>query len=171
MSSRDYMKVYLAIWQDDDFRALPPLAQHLYFVIATNHLSYCGVGDWRPNRLLPLAQGWTMTDLDAAAACLEDQRLFIIDRDTEEVLVRSFMRHDGVMSHNKLSVSAAKAFADVASNTLRGVIVHEMNRLQTENPDWKEWANKTVQGVLKRNSLDPFSEAFREALASRLGLG
>ena len=168
MSSRDYMKVYLAIWQDDDFRALPPLAQHLYFVIATNKLSYCGVGDWRPNRLLPLSQGWTMDELNAAAECLQEQRLFIIDEDTEEVLVRSFIRHDQVMIHPKLHVSAAKAFADVASNTLRGVIVHEMGRLRDENPDWKAWAHKTVQGVLKRNSSDPFKDGFRDDLSHQL---
>ena len=166
MSSRAFMKVNLSIWQDDDFRALPPLAQHLYFVVGTNKLSYCGVGDWRPKRLLPLSQGWTAEEIDVSARILQEQRLLIIDEDTEEVLVRSFIRHDGVMGHNKLCVSAANAFAEVASNTIRAVIVHELHRLKEENPEWTAWSKLAVQGVLKRNSIDPFSEEFADLLAT-----
>lgn len=167
--AREFAKIKSAIWQDDDFRQLPPSAQHLYFVILTDpDLSYCGVGDWRPRRMLPKSAGWSIDDLHAAGAALTERRLLIVDEDTEEVLVRSFLRHDGVMQHNKLCVSAALAFASVASNTLRGVIVHELRRLREEFPEWPTWERQQVQEVLKRNAIDPASAT---PLAPGVGAG
>lgn len=169
--AREYAKVKSAIWQDDDFRELPPIAQHLYFVILTDpELSYCGVADWRPRRMLPKSAGWTLDDLQTAGAILTEHRLLIVDEDTEEVLVRSFLRHDGVMQHNKLCVSASTAFAAVASNTLRGVIVHELQRLQNEFPEWPSWERQQVQEVLKRKALDPaLATPLAKPLAPGLG--
>jgi len=44
--AREFAKIKASIWQDDDFRALPVEAQHLYFVVLTDpDLSYCGVAD------------------------------------------------------------------------------------------------------------------------------
>lgn len=167
--AREFAKIKSAIWQDDDFRQLPPSAQHLYFVILTDpDLSYCGVGDWRPRRMLPKSAGWSIDDLHAAGAALTERRLLIVDEGTEEVLVRSFLRHDGVMQHNKLCVSAALAFASVASNTLRGVIVHELRRLREEFPEWPTWERQQVQEVLKRNAIDPASAT---PLAPGVGAG
>jgi len=154
--AREYAKVKSAIWQDDDFRSLPPLAQHLYFVILTDpDLSYCGVADWRPRRMAPKSATWSTDEIRQAGSVLTEHKLLIVDEETEEVLVRSFLRHDGVMQHNKLCVSAATAFASVASNTLRGVIVHELRRLQEEFPEWPSWERQQVQEVLKRNAVDP----------------
>lgn len=154
--AREFAKIKAAIWQDDDFRTLPPSAQHLYFVVLTDpELSYCGVADWRPKRMLPKSAGWDLGDLRNAGAILTEHRLLVVDEETEEVLVRSFLRHDGVMQHNKLCVSAAMAHAAVASNTLRGVVVHELLRLRDEFPDWPSWERQQVQEVLKRNAVDP----------------
>lgn len=167
--AREFAKVKAGIWQDDDFRALPYQAQHLYFVILTDpELSYCGVADWRPKRMLPKSAGWTLTELESAANILAEKRLLIIDEDTEEVLVRSFLRHDGVMAHNKLCVSAATAYAALASNTIRGVVVHELRRLEQEYSDWPAWGRTQVRDVLKRNPLDPFGPDFEHRLAPRL---
>lgn len=167
--AREYAKVKAGIWQDDDFRALPPHAQHLYFVILTDpKLSYCGVTDWRPKRLLPRSAGWEMQALEEAAAILVDRRLLIIDEDTEEVLVKSFLRHDGVMAHNKLCVSAMLAYGEVASNTIRGIIVHELNRLAEEFPAWPTWEREQVKEVLKRQPLDPWSEQLGNPLGHAL---
>lgn len=170
--AREWAKIKAGIWQDDDFRALPFHAQHLYFVILTDpELSYCGVADWRPRRILPKSAGWTLEALQDAAGILAEKRLLIIDEDTEEVLVRSFLRHDGVMAHNKLCVSATIAYGAVASNVLRGVIVHEMKRLEREYSQWPVWERPQVKDVVKRNPLDPFGPDFEPYLAPNLGAG
>lgn len=163
--AREFAKINAAIWQDDEWRDLPPMAQYLYFLILTDpDLSYCGVSDWRPNRIAPKASGLTVAAVQAAAVILTDARLLVIDEGTEEVLVRSFLRHDGVMAHNKLCVSAAMAYGAVASNAIRGVIVHELNRLKAEFPEWPCWRRQQVMEVLKRRALDP-------GLAPRFGAG
>ncbi|WP_333810774.1 hypothetical protein [Timonella senegalensis] len=170
--AREYAKVKAGIWQDDDFRALPIHAQHLYFVILTDpELSYCGVTDWRPKRILPRAAGWDMETLEAAAAILVDRRLLVVDVDTEEVLVKSFLRHDGVMMHNKLCVSAMNSYAAVASNLLRGVIVHELQRLSREFPEWPTWERVQVKDVLKRTPIDPRSPDLGNPFECALGAG
>lgn len=154
--AREFAKVKSGIWQDDDFRELPREAQHLYFVILTDpELSYCGVTDWRPRRIVPKATNWTLADVQDAGTILSERLLIVVDEDTEEVLVRSFLRHDGVMQHNKLCISAMTAFSAVASNDLRGVIVHELNRLAKEFPEWPSWERDQVREVLKRRTLDP----------------
>lgn len=147
-----------AIWQDADFRALPPLAQHLYFVLWTHPgLSYAGVADWRPARLAPMAGGWTRTDVEAAAACLEARLFIVVDQDTEECLVRSYVRFDGLMRQANLAVSFANAYAEVASNDIRRVIVRETQELQQLEPDIAAWKKDQVRGVLSQPAVDPRS--------------
>jgi len=154
--AREYAAVKVAIWQDDDFRDLAPAAQHLYFVLMTSaELSFCGVMDWRPKRLAPRAKGWTEDGVKTVAGELSAARLIVVDEQTEEVLVRSFLRHDGVMKHNKTCISAMMAFSEIASNTIRGVVVHELRRLEKEFPEWPAWGREQVREVLKRRAVAP----------------
>ncbi|MCU1680956.1 MAG: 57, gp57 [Amycolatopsis sp.] len=128
------------MWSDDDFRALTPAAQHAYMLIMTSPtLSYCGVADWRPRRIAALARGWTVEAVEAAAAELVAGRYLVIDEDTEECLVRSFVRNDGLMGRERMATAMAKAFALVASSRLRGVVVHELKRLRDDFPDLGGW--------------------------------
>lgn len=155
---RDRSFLNTAIWQDADFRALPPLAQHLYFVLWTHPgLSYAGVVDWRPARLAPMSGGWTRADVEAAAACLEARLFIVVDQDTEECLVRSYVRFDGLMRQANLAVSFANAYAEVASNNIRGVIVRETQKLRELEPDIAAWRKEQVLGVLSQPAVDPRS--------------
>lgn len=157
---RDRAVLNTAIWQDADFRALPVAAQHLYFVLWTHPgLSYAGVVDWRPGRLAAMAGAWTADDVEVAAACLEHRLFIVVDRGTEEALVRSFVRFDGLMKQANLGVSFANAYAAVASRDVRGVIVHEALKLQRYEPNLPSWNRPAVQGVLAQPSVDPRSRA------------
>lgn len=168
--AREFASINLAIWNDDDFRDLTPAAQHLYFVLLTEpSLSYCGVADWRPRKVAQRASGWPLGDLLDAALELASVRLVLFSDDTEEYLVRSFVRHDGVMSHPKLCVSAARAVAAIGSNALRQVVIGELRRLKSDRPDLPAWGRDEVAEVVKRKHLDgkaidPFSEPFSPGL-------
>lgn len=155
--ARDHARIDLEIWNDDDFRELSPRAQHLYFVLLTSPtLSYCGVCDWRPSRIIPLAGGWTRDGLEAAAEELAERLYIVVDEDTEEVLVRSFIRNDGLMKQPKMAVAMAKAFAGVASKSIRGVIAHELKRLHADQPDLNGWGEKwKAAELLSKDSLNP----------------
>lgn len=147
----------VSIWGDDDFLDLSPMAQWLYWHLMSHpDLSYCGVADWRPGRIVPKAAGLTIDVVESAADELCHGRYVIIDEGTEEVLVRSFVRSDGLLKQKNMGVAVAKAYASVASREIRGVIVHELKRLHGENRDWTSW--EALSGVLRKRSINPFAE-------------
>ncbi|WP_087484912.1 hypothetical protein [Brachybacterium massiliense] len=153
------------IWNDADHRQLTLEAQHLYYMLLTHPtLSYVGVVDWRPNRLTPFARGLTVQRIEAAAAELSAGLYVVIDEATEEVLIRSWVKHDGVLKQPRLAVSMANAYTRTASNELRGVIVHELRRQREAHPEYACWEDKRVTDVLSQPSisaeeLPPFAPA------------
>lgn len=168
--ARTHARINVELWQDEDFRGLPREAQHLYFILWTHPaLSYCGVVDWRPGRIAAYAENWTALDVLEAADCLQSRLFIVTDDDTEECLIRSWAKWDGLLKEAKMSVSWANAYAAVASNDLRGVIVHEARRLRTAHPDYVGWTKDQVLRVLDRPALDPASrtlprDLFRDGL-------
>src|SRR5687767_10235844 len=97
--ARTYARVKTDIWADDDFRALPVEAQHLYFVLLTsNSLNYFGVTDCRPVRIAAASGTWSPKAVAAAGCVLAEHLYLVIDEATEEVLIRSFVRNDGFMA-------------------------------------------------------------------------
>lgn len=157
---RTFSRVNVTIWQDEDWRDLPPAAQHLYLVLWTHpSLSYCGVVDWRPGKLGALAGGWTKDAVERAADCLEARLFLVIDQDTEECLIRSWAKHDGLLKEPRMAVSFANAYATVASRELQGVIVHEANRMHDTDPDLAGWAKPQVAAMLTKTAIDPRTRA------------
>jgi hypothetical protein len=158
--ARDYAHVRVSIWGDDDFRRLTPLAQHLYFVLFTSaQLNHCGVTDWRPPRIAPVAAGLTPAGVMESADELHSRLYVIPDEDTEEILVRSFIRHDELLKNPKMAIAMVRAYAGIASSTLRGVVVHEVRRLYQDFPEYTSWTSKisadALRELLDRPAIDP----------------
>lgn len=154
--ANDYARVVRSIWADDDFRALSHDAQWLYFHLLTSPaINYCGVTDWRPSRIAALTGNLTTDDVEAAAVELSGNLYVVIDRDSEECLVRSFVRHDGLMTSPNMAAAMAKAHAVTVSKALRGVVVHELKRLHDDDPDLRGWVRQEVKNLLRRVPLDP----------------
>ncbi|WP_029923947.1 hypothetical protein [Nocardia otitidiscaviarum] len=141
----------MSIWEDDDFLDLSPAAQHLYFVLATDpSMSYCGRVDWRPARLTTRAAGWSRAAIDTAATELEQGRFVLFDPDTEEALVRAFIRSDELLRNPKMGVSVVKAYGSVASRTLRAAVVTEVVRVHCEHPEYSSWSSQISGEPLAR---------------------
>ncbi|MCZ4557932.1 hypothetical protein O4215_20435 [Rhodococcus maanshanensis] len=160
MTVREHARLRLDIWGDDDFRALSVPAQHLYLTLLTEPtLNYAGVADWRPSRIASKAHGWTPAAVNTAGRELAERLFIVVDEATEEVLVRSFIKHDGLMKNPRMVVSMMTAYAGVASDALRGVIVHEVRKLHENQPDLSAWTS-TISGdrvtvFIRRRPLDP----------------
>lgn len=154
---REFANIKTTIWGDPTVRSLSLEHQGLYTQLWTHpDLSYAGVLDWRPGRnVAPLSAGSTAESIRALIPELEQKLFVIVDEDTEEILLRSYHRHDGLMKNPSLAVSSAKAYAAIGSNMLRGVIVHELTRLREESPEWKCWALAQVRDMLKHPAIDP----------------
>lgn len=153
---RDRANINTDIWNDDDFRSLSAGAQLLYFQLLTSAtLTYAGVADWRPNRLAALASKQTPKTVREAGKELSDGLYIVTDEDTEEVLVRSFMKHDGLLHKPNVAKAMVKAYNQVFSLTLKGVIVHELKRLHERFPEWKAFEVREVTDLLRNSSIDP----------------
>ena len=145
--ARQYALVQVAIWQDEDFRQLPPEAQHLYFLILTSpSLNLAGVCDWRPNRIAKLAHGWTTARVRAAAATLTKAGYIQVDEDTEEAVVRTFIRHDGILRNPKTAAGMVSCWSGAFSAKLRRTIAGEVGKLAGEGI--KDTVRSVIAGVL-----------------------
>src|SRR5690625_1904186 len=108
--ARDHARINLDIWNDPDFRALPLPAQHLYLVLWTHpDLTYAGSIDWRPARLSGLTGGVDKAAIEEAADCLAARHFLVVDEETEEALIRSWIRFDGIMRQPRMAISCIRA--------------------------------------------------------------
>jgi len=137
---RLYAQNRLAMWQDDDFRALSDGAQNLYnYLLAHTTTTYAGVADWRPKRLAQVNTTWTAARVEELGRELAASHHLVIDEDYDEVVIRSFLRWEGVLKSPNLARACARAFGRIESPTLQRVVIHELLRLKQEAPDLAAW--------------------------------
>jgi len=155
-TGKDHARINLDIWGDDEWLDLSPAAQHLYFVLWTSPLlSYCGTGEWHPGKIAAKSKGWTTDEVEWAGAELSRNLFLVIDTETSEFILRSWMKHDGLWRTPNMAVSMTKARSDLASRTLRGVVVFEAQKLRKKNPKSGSWERDSVKEMLEQNAVDP----------------
>ena len=138
--ARDHARISLSIWKDTDWRSLSRDAQHMYFLLLSQPtLSYCGVMDWWPNRLSLLADETAEDDVYAAVKELMDADFVSLDVATSELLVRTYVRHDGVMKRSNMGKAVGRALERVASIELTNKVLVELARLYKEDANLAGW--------------------------------
>ncbi|WP_217697779.1 hypothetical protein, partial [Mycobacterium sp. D16Q16] len=159
--ARDYARIRVSINGDDEFEALPADAQWLYTRVLLTHpdLSLAGVVDWRPKRLVGKAADMTLERLTRAAAALERDRFVLFDLDTEEALVRTYIRNDELLRNPKMAAAVVKAYGSAASKSLRAAIVTEVKRVRSESPAFSSWTHKDTATDLTGLMNRPDAEA------------
>ena len=136
--AREYSKVKLSIWNDPDFRTRTADGQGLYFTMLTNPgITSCGVVEWRESKLIKYSADMTVSRLREAAWNLGEVGLIAVDPDTEEALVRSFVRHDGVLQSPNMTLAMVREHGTIASLKLMALVSKEVRRAFDEHPDWK----------------------------------
>ncbi len=155
--ARKEARIFTSIWdEDDDFVKLTSGAQRLYlFVLSQPDLSFCGVLHTAPNRWSKrCASGMTPKLILAQAVELHESRFVLLDQDTDELWVRSFIKLDGVLKRMNLVVALARDFGKVHSKPIRLGIV---NAIQKAFPDG-------IQDGLR----DAFKDSFTDARWERM---
>lgn len=153
--ARDRANINTAIWTSQEFRDLSSDQQLLYFILVTHpKLSYVGVADWREARLAAMTADATPQTVRKAAEGLQAARFVFIDDETEEILVRSFMRHDGLLKQPKLSISMVNAYAEIASKKIREVVTFELQRLEKESPELAAFRQEKVLALTRGKGTD-----------------
>ena len=151
---RQYALIHRAILDDPSWRCLTRSQQNLYLLLLLKlSTNLCGVVDWRPKKLAVNASDMTVETIEADAVVLEKKLYIVRDEDTDEVLIRSFLRNDAPLKSSKTAIAVRSSYTDTASSKLRGVIVFELQRLYKEQRDWQGW--NQVRDLLDLPSIDP----------------
>ena len=161
--ARDRASIKIDIWSDDDWCDLDDGAQFLYLQLLSHAtMSYAGVVDWRPKRLAGLSSNGSAAEIVARALRLQERGFVLIDDDTEEILVRSFVKHDGLLKHPKLPVSLALAFTAIGSRRIRKVVAFELQKHFEREPDLAAWNHPQVQSILNAEAM-PIEKVIAES--------
>ncbi len=167
--ARDHARVHLNIWTDDDWRSLSHDGQWLYLALLTSPtLAFCGVADWRPPRLAALADDLEPEAVSEYAVELVEERFILPDPSTEEVLIRSFVKWDGLMRTPNIAKALVRDHGTTASSVLRAVAVDELARLKRKQPDLGGWA--PAADLLKRSRMT-FADGLAELSGEPSGKG
>ena len=128
----EYGKLYKRAWGDRDFKALTEGQQALYQkLVSQSDLSLAGVLTYAPVRWAGQTAGLTVADVEARFAALVERRYLVLDLATQEVLVRSYIRHDQGWRSPRTMIGIANAVRRVMSDRLRAAISVELLRLDT----------------------------------------
>ncbi|MEU0465060.1 hypothetical protein ABZ215_13735 [Amycolatopsis sp. NPDC006131] len=132
--AREHARVFTRIWSDLDWRKLPPLEQRLYFLLLSQgNVTQAGVMPLQVRKWAKGSDYTTEEEIAATLASLAEHRFVVVDEDTEEVLIRSFIRNDGVLKIPNVFKAALKAALAVESPKLRKALAAELRRLRRKD--------------------------------------
>lgn len=162
----DYGKLLSRIWSDPEFTRLDAAAQQLYcLLISYSTRNYAGVLPLTLKRWAKSTSGATAESVTAALEQLAARRFIVIDWDTEELLVRTYVRNDEVYRQPNVMESARKSALSVDSPALRRALSEEFRRLPAHKDDLK---TEEVANVLAETPAEPFAEPLPEPFAEPL---
>ncbi|MFD7861824.1 hypothetical protein [Streptomyces sp. NPDC059783] len=128
--ARGHGRILTSIWEDEDFRNLDESEQRLYlFLISQPNLNHAGLLDLTLRRWSRKARGLTVGELEKRIYALEQARFIVVDDDTEELLIRSFIRNDGVWKQPKVMGAAVSGALEISSKRLQQALLAEMDRI------------------------------------------
>lgn len=126
--ARSHAKILSSIWSDPDFCARSSGAQRLYMLLLSQpRLTLVGLLDYMPAKWAKLASDTTVESVLECLAELSEHRYVFIDEDTDELVIRTFLRHDGFVGRNSnLLKGMWSAWATIRSPKLRATVVENM---------------------------------------------
>jgi hypothetical protein len=167
--ARDHARFHHSLWTTNtDFWDLTAAAQRMYMLIVSQPtLTHAGVAPYTARRWARLARDTSIEDTLTAVKELVTTRYLIIDEDTEEVFVRSYVRNDNVLTNPNVAIAAVRAYDQIASPAIRKAWMAELRRLHTESrtaatPD-RAWTDERSSAVLSKALGTPPEPSSRRA--------
>ena len=163
--AREHARIWISIWDDPDFLSLPSAHQRMYFGLMSNEdINYAGVAPLLPGRLAAKAPDLTERKVVSAIDALAEARFLVVDKGTSEVLVRTFIRHDGILKQPNVVKAMNKAWAKVYSDAIRGAIYEELPKALAHT--FPEGIPQGVCKAIAEGFGEPLVEGFREHFAN-----
>jgi hypothetical protein len=135
------------------------LEEHgMYTLLCSQKMvSLCGVMHYSPKRLALLTRGATPESVERVVAALEALRYVVVDRDTDELIIRTFVKHSGCLNMPKVIIGMTRQFDQIASLKLRAVVLDQMVEAlddPTRNLDEKGFDKRFLEALeCHRNTL------------------
>ncbi|MFD8949412.1 hypothetical protein ACFV0B_11215 [Streptomyces xanthophaeus] len=167
--ARGHGRILTSIWEDADFLALEEREQRLYlFLISQPNLNHAGLLDLTLRRWARKARGLTSAELEKLLQTLEAARFIVMDEDTEELLIRSFIRNDGVWRMPKVMGAAVSGALEISSKRLQQALLTEMDRMPLgELSDEPAKLRNGSEGPSIRRQVQDHIQILRNAFADR----
>jgi hypothetical protein len=128
--ARSYGHIMSAIWNDAEWRKLDGASQRVYLMLVTQaKITSAGTLDVTLSRWSQYASDTPSDALCDALSRLEDARYIFVDYDTEELLVRKFVKWDGGYSNEKRRPAITAAANALVSQRLRASLAIELDIL------------------------------------------
>jgi hypothetical protein len=163
--ARAFAQIGTGLWAEPSIRALSRDAQRAYLLVYTQpELSRCGVLPFRLRRLAQLAPDDTPKTLRRALAQLENGRHVIVDEDAEEILVRTYVRHDGLLAQPQVVAAMVQDFDLIESEAIRLAFLAELRRIW-DLPQLPDNQRKGLRLALGEHETDRYTDKIGPALA------
>lgn len=139
--AREFARILLSVWGDEGWKSLSSSDHDVFVSLLTSpDLSWCGVAPLLPQRLVEFSADLTLRKVQGSLRALEDAGLVVTDTSTGEILVRSYVRHDGVMSKPNIVKAMIRARSKVRSQLIRDALNAELGRIHEEAPSLAGWS-------------------------------
>ncbi|MFD8088707.1 hypothetical protein [Streptomyces malaysiensis] len=166
--ARGHGRILTSIWEDPDFLALDEQQQRMYlFLISQPNLNHAGLLDLTLRRWSRKARGLTVGELEKRITALDEARFIVVDDDTEELLIRSFVRNDGVWRMPKVMGSMVSGALEISSKRLQRALLVEMDRIPLEQlSDEPTKLRNGTEGSSNRQQVADHIETLRKAFGT-----
>lgn len=170
--ARTHGRIQAAIWSDPDFIAMRGSAQRMFmFLLSQPDLSHAGLLPMRVNKWAKKAEDLTARTVRSELDYLDDRGFIVGDEDTEEVLIRTMVRNDGVYKQPLVMERMREDAKQIESETLRQAFARELDRLplhelstelsKNDGPSVRDRVERVVRQLREdfADSLEPSREA------------
>ncbi|GAA4845648.1 hypothetical protein GCM10023201_41250 [Actinomycetospora corticicola] len=158
--AREHARILTSIWSDRDWRARSVLEQWLYVrVVSDKHINNAGVLPLWESRWARAAVDLDVDAVEKARRGLSEHRFLVVDEETDEALVRSFMRGDRVYRQPNVLKNALGEAATTESPILRSVLAEELLRIVPMLPTGKGFEGMPGEVARVAHLLDPEGSA------------
>lgn len=128
--ARDHGRVLCRIWTDAKFLARSEPAQRLYLLLLSQPtVNNAGVQPLLIGKWARKGPTGDIEGIQKSLRELEEHDYVVTDHETEELLIRSYIRNDGGMKHRYIMKNALGCAKAVESPVLRSVLARELRRL------------------------------------------
>lgn len=132
--AREHARILVSRRSEPDWQALLTDEQWLYDHLLTQaNINNAGVLPLQVRKWARGSADMTMERIDQALVGLASKGFVLYDTDTEETLVRTFIRNDGIVKHRYMLKNALAVARQTESPHLRRALAAELRRLG--NPD------------------------------------